>query len=698
MKDMKDKKSKIGFPKEFAIYIPKMSSEEQRILEEQKKNFQIDDSLVKVRDYVIGLLPNLPTPSDFLVFALGKILFSISDYDALTILEEEFSCQGLDLWKIRLLLRRGLSEEAIKRASAIFKKEDISFAFKLHSLRSIANGYLNLGNHEQCRIYLNELFEVSLTSPKLSADDKPIINDILLEAHKDNFFLNRYSDEKIKLENKINVALQISADLGDRNHLGSFYYLMALLQRDSGKLDDSIKYSNQAIALFKETGNVSLLYASKGNLGTINVIKGNLDEAESIYIEILKTFRNLEENRFTALSIKSLGNIAIERGNYEEAIEKYHESLNIIEQLNLKEPYQYCILAELFLQTGRLSDFEILIKNLEEEVRGLPSSTIEAYILFLKGLNEIKKLNYGKASEYFSKALVIADRRGSRELSAKILMNTILLNINKYDVEKNVEELDLAIQNISHILPYFIESNLIKEQVALRLLEGKIFAIKQEHSPSFNSLQKARDLLQHYKNKQLLQMVNKYLEALNNLESSEELVSLEWVNEPFRSDVYSLEDIGIRYMQRSHVQIEIAPLALILLHRSGIPLRSFVISKRTVKDQLLFGGFIVAIRDMLSELFEGQKSQMLVITYGNYKIIIEAHPKGFSSVAISANDSFSLRRKIHQLTEKLSEAEIPRQYYGDLSQQLSTYIDKEVESLFGPYLVYSDAIQTNFKE
>ncbi|MCG3225254.1 MAG: tetratricopeptide repeat protein, partial [Candidatus Heimdallarchaeota archaeon] len=491
-----------------------------------------------MRNYLIELFPNIPSPSDFLIFALGKILFSISDYDTLNTLDEEFSYQGLALWKIRLMLRRGLSEEAIKKASEFFKKEDINPSFKLHSLRSIANGYLNLGNHEQCKIYLDELFEGSLTSPKLSAEDKPIINDILLEAHKDNFFLNRYSDEKIKLENKINVALQIATDLGERNHLGSFYYLMALLQRDSGKLDDSIKYSNQAIALFKETGNKSLLSAAKGNLGTINVIRGNLDEAESLYVDILVTFRNLKENRFTALAIKSLGNIAIERGNYDEAIEKYQEALNLIEKLNLKETYQYCILAELYLQTGRLNDFEILIQNLEEEVRGSHSSIIEAYILFLKGLNDVKKLNYGKASEYFSKALVIADRQGRGELSAKILMNKILLNINKYDVDKNLEEIDLAILNISHILPYFIESNLIKEQVALRILEGKILAIKQDHSRSFNSLQKARDLLQHYKNKQLLQMVNKYLEALNNIKSQEELASLAWVNEPFRSDVY----------------------------------------------------------------------------------------------------------------------------------------------------------------
>ncbi|MBY9001030.1 MAG: tetratricopeptide repeat protein [Candidatus Heimdallarchaeota archaeon] len=695
---MKDKESKVGFPKEFAIYIPKMSLDEQNIFKEQEKNYKIDDSLVKVRNYLIELIPNLPSPSDYLIFALGKILFSISDYDTLNALDEEFSYLGLSLWKIRLLLRKGLSEEAIKKASKIYANEDNDLSFKLHSLRSIANGYLNLGNYEQSKIYLTEIFEDALTSPKLSAEDKPIINDILLEAHKDNFFLNRFSEEKIKLENKINVALQIATDLGERYHLGSFYYLMALLQRDAGKIDEAIQYSNQAIALFNEIGNRSLLSASKGNLGTINVIKGKLDEAESIFLEILETFRNLDEKRFIALSIKNLGNIVIERGNYDEAIEKYQEALNIMEELNLKETYQYCVLAELYLQTGRLSDFEILINNLDEEMRSSPSSIIESYILFLKGLSDVKKLNYGQASEFFSKALVISDSQGRGELSAKILMNTILLNINKYDVEKKLEDLELATQNINHILPYFIENKLMKEQVALRLLEGKIFAIKKDHSRSFNSLQKARDLLQHNKNKHLLRIVNKYLEDLNKPENKENLSNVEWVNEPFRSDVYNLEDIGMRYMQRSHVQTGITPLALILLHRSGIPIRSFVISKRTVKDQLLFGGFIVAIRDMLSELFEEQKSQMLVITYGNYKIIIEAHPKGFSSVAISANDSFSLRRKIHQLTEKLSEVEIPRQYYGEVSTQLSDYIDQEVESLFGSSMVYSDAIQTNFKE
>ena len=146
-------------------------------------------------------------------------------------------------------------------------------------------------------------------------------------------------------------------------------------------------------------------------------------------------------------------------------------------------------------------------------------------------------------------------------------------------------------------------------------------------------------------------------------------------------------------MRRSHVKVDQTPMALIILHRSGIPLRSYVILKRAVKDQLLFGGFITAIKDMLTELFEEQRSHMMVITYGNHKIVIEAHPKGFSSVAISAFDSFSLRRKIHQLTENLAKLEIPKQFYGEISEDLSQVIDEEVKTLFGSTLIFSDAIK-----
>jgi tetratricopeptide (TPR) repeat protein len=670
-----------------------MDSEEQQLLKESENNFQTKDSLLKVRDFLVDLVPSLSTPSELFLFAMGKILYYISDYETLDALLEQFEGDGIKLWKIRVSLERGFNEDALKESSIIKEKEKISVLFKLQAIRSIAKGYLNLGNYEQCKIYLNELFERGLKTQKLPKEEKKVINDILLDGHKDSFFVNRYVEEKIKLENKINVAIHIARDLKERNNIATFYYLMALLERDGGKLEDSYLQTHYAIEIFNQTGNKNLLAAAKGNLGTIDVIKGDLKNAEKIFNEILEIFSGLEDNRYIALTVKSLGNIAIEKGDFEEAIEKYKEALNMIERMNLKEPYQYCVLAELYLQTNKDNDYEIIINSLDEEIRANPSPTIESYILFLKGIKSIKSLNYGQAEQSLKNALLIADRLGRGELSAKILMNLILLSIGRYDVEKNLEFLQTALLNLDQLLPYFIENKLLREQIALYLLQGKIQAIREDYIKSFNSLQKAKDLLLDQKNKQLLQIVVKRIEDVSSLIPKKVKKKIDWIEEPFRKDMSDLSEFGLKHMQKSHVEIDISPLALIILHRSGIPLRSYVILKRTVKDQLLFGGFIVAVKDMLSELFEEQKSQMLVITYGNHKIVIEAHPKGFSSVAVSAYDSFSLRRKIHQLTDKLAELNIPKQFYGELPEGLGETIDEEVNNLFGQTLVFSDTLK-----
>jgi len=692
---MNERGNKVGFPREFSIYLPILDKSEQEELNSYKEDFRVEDSLIKVSKFLLDFVEKQENPSANLLFSIGKILFSISDNSSLENFNKN-SHYSIKLWQIRLLLEKGMNEVAIRLASEIKDIEDIHPFFRLHAIRSVAFGYLNLGNYEQCRINLNTLFEEAFTSQKLPTDQKKILNDILLDSHADNFFLNRYVEEKIKLENKINLALHIATDLGERNHIAKFCYLLALLNRDSGKIEESLTMSEKAKSLFESTGNQLFLAAVRGNIATLNIVTGNLDAAEKEFTGLLDIFKDLEANRYLALTIKSLGDIAIERGLFDEAIEKYEEALKIIEKLNMKETYHYCTLAELYLQTNRLKDFEIFLNSIEEEIRTNPFPIIESYLFLLKGMYSVTKLNYGQAVEEFSKALVIADKHGSGELSAKILMNLVLMQLENYDLEKDKKILGLTLNNLNDLIPYFSENKLVKEQVALYLLQGKILALQENYTRSFNRLQQAKELASENNLPQLQQLIESKIEQINLLFPIEEVKEIDWVKEPFRKDIATLEEVGLRHMQKSYVDFDASPLALIILHRSGIPLRSYVILKRAVKDQLLFGGFIVAVRDMLTELFEEQKSKMLCITYGNHKIIIEAHPKGFSSVVVSALDSFSLRRKIHQLTDKLSQIDIPKQFYGELSEEVNNAIDAEVQELFGPHLVFSDAIKVDF--
>ena len=693
---MKDDGNIIGFPKEFSIYLPILSHTEQIEIMKENDLFYINDSLEKVATFLQKNLDSISTPSDNFLFTFGSILFMISNYNEIESLTKKYSSIGIELWLIRVNLERGYNVDAIKKATEIKENKDISLIYRLHLLRSIAYGYLNLGNYEQCRIFLNFLFEEALTSQKLPQEEKPIVNEILLDGHRDHFFVSRYVEERIKLENKLNVALHIATELENRYQIARFYYLLALIQRDSGKIEESHDLTHKALELLIQTGNRSLLAAVEGNLGTLNIILGQYNEATDIFTDILEVFRKLGCNRFISLTIKSLGEIALCRGEYEEAIKKYEEAIKILEELNIKESYQYCTLAELYLQTGKLNEFEVIIQSIENEILSNPSPIINSYLLNLKGMFNARKLNFGIAETNFVKALEIADEQGRGELSAKILMNIILLYLSKYDLEKDKKILDSTLNTLNYILPYFAENRLYKEHAVMFLLQGKIYAIKEEFSKAFNSLQQAREITIIDKNKQLMTLIENRINQLNKIFPDKQIEGIEWINEPFRKEISNLEEIGIRNMQKSYVELEVLPLALIILHRSGIPLRSYVILKKAVKDQLLFGGFIVAVKDMLSELFEEQKSQMLVITYGNHKIIIEAHLKGFSSVAVSALDSFSLRRKIHQLTDKIASLNIPKQFYGELDPDISDSIDAEVKNLFGTNLVFSDAIKVDF--
>ncbi len=74
----------------------------------------------------------------------------------------------------------------------------------------------------------------------------------------------------------------------------------------------------------------------------------------------------------------------------------------------------------------------------------------------------------------------------------------------------------------------------------------------------------------------------------------------------------------------------------------------------TVSDDLLFGGFVSAIRHLMDELFIDQKHGVLSIDHGQYKLLIEFSSSDFSIAVIALRDSFMLRRKMHRLVEHLT--------------------------------------------
>ena len=58
----------------------------------------------------MDFVPEQTDPSDFLLFAFGKILFSVGDFETLESLSSQYESKSFELWRARMLIRKGENE------------------------------------------------------------------------------------------------------------------------------------------------------------------------------------------------------------------------------------------------------------------------------------------------------------------------------------------------------------------------------------------------------------------------------------------------------------------------------------------------------------------------------------------------------------------------------------------------------------
>ncbi|UJG40988.1 MAG: tetratricopeptide repeat protein [Candidatus Heimdallarchaeum aukensis] len=687
-----------SFPREYSHYIPLFTREEQDLINNFSSKVNKDTSMGILKDILLDILDNLSSPSLYFLYSLGKVLFISSNYNLLEELNKKYKSESLELWWGNALIRRTENDKVINLALKILNKNPEEKIIRLHCYALLANAYANMESENQYRHYMQELYHESIIFHRDLDKEKIVINDILLFAHAIDIWKERISAPLLKLENKIDVAFQIAKELGDRYHLGRLYNIRGVIYRYVGRISDSFEFINKAINYYKAVGARRGVAAAKANLATIYTIKNELDKAEKLLKESLSIFLEVGDYKNQSLIHSSLGEIAIAKGDYHSALELYEESVSILEQINAHELQVYCSLGELYYFLGNKEKMKIIMKFLQETDKKKEGFVYGYYNLF-KALLEIDNMNYGKANEYLEKALSISDTRGTGFFSAKILLQLSLINIKQYDSFQEKEYLEKAKQYINDLEPFYEELNKTIEHVIILLVLSKIYAVMEEYTKSFNILQKAKDRLNLSKKER---KKDKYYHLIENrIKELEEIFSkakteTSFQNETFQYEIKEMESISIRQISEYEKELRTSILALLIVHPSGIPLMNYTLKRSSqFRDELMFGGFIVAVKDMIEELFSNpMQSKVMVISYGNNKIIMEHSPKrNFSVIILSSKDSFILRRKIHRLTQNLQDIELPQQYIGELTPKTASRINEEVKNVFGENLMlYEGAV------
>jgi serine/threonine protein kinase/tetratricopeptide (TPR) repeat protein len=276
-------------------------------------------------------------------------------------------------------------------------------------------------------------------------------------------------------------------------NLGSYY-------SDHAKYDDALKSTNDALTLFRDIGDEAMQALCLNNLGTIRGYMGNFQDALTYYQQAYQIREKLKLTDDMAQSLQNLAETSVDLGQYDLAVSQYLKSLEI--RRNGGDQSGVAIdssgIGALYAKQGKygsaisalqesLKDFQaandhswLMVeatarygnvlsevgrwdegqKSLQDAIKlaaDVKNDTVLAQALNYLGDSYFYSGDYANAREQYDKALQVATRGKSRELTAVTRFDLAKLNVVQGrpaaaipDLKKLVEEADsLGLKELS---------------------------------------------------------------------------------------------------------------------------------------------------------------------------------------------------------------------------------------------------------
>ncbi len=137
--------------------------------------------------------------------------------------------------------------------------------------------------------------------------------------------------------------LELARKAGERQLLATLLYDLSDTFYKSARLDESLKYAQEADILFKQVG--STFNLAPFTFANIAWLEGDLDRAESLYVEMREQLGLLGEKNIGIMAAGYLGMLAMERGNLDQARIYYEECLRVSRELNRLETIAYSLVS-----------------------------------------------------------------------------------------------------------------------------------------------------------------------------------------------------------------------------------------------------------------------------------------------------------------------------------------------------------------
>jgi tetratricopeptide (TPR) repeat protein len=635
-------------------------------------------SEIILNSYYEGILPSSPG----IIHLLCKLNYFASNYSSIEKIAQKHQTAASCLWNARLLIDKFLLSEVKLELKRIEEEFELSLLEKayLHNLRV---RYV-LSTSDYPKSIKEGKKALSMLDTISDPSTRKLIHQTLLHVYISLAYAYRYFGEIDKASEVIDVGYSHALDFDDKFIQGRVLNIKGLIAERRGEYDHAWDLYTQGYDILLETGDFRTATVTRDNRAELNLYKGNFNEALNDMLAGLEFWKLKDHKRNLIIVMINISKTYLGLRDLEKTYYHANNARNLIKETDVREVWMMCELAGIFLSANNIEKCEDCL-NLAASLLSLAKSPFElAYFNIVQGGLELKKLNLGLAEDRLNKGLNEVVNLDLIELVVRALFTLVELQITKFTMTGNKDELVIADQQIRDLDILFSNSDLIKESFELLLVRATLAKVQLDYEKSLELLNRAIEISQKANYKGLFQTAIEQKEQLLKewtADTTDKSHIIDELNEEMRKldEVYQL--ISGRKLKTSESSV---PTALMVILPGGIPLFTYDFNDQKLKDfgeSLIISGLLRAINDLSSEIHSlNKKTSLKGIKYQEHSILLEVNNQILFALITSA-ETFEQRHMLRIFANELvqeSHLFVYPQKITELSIQTFLRITKDI--------------------
>ncbi len=673
-------------PNEIALYFPFFTEKEQQFILSNieggiEKNLEVGSEVL--------LKTITAEQSETFLLILGRTLFHAGKTREIKEIYEKHKQRTIGYWYVYSLI----DERAIEQAKEILEtlkteqeegcSTEVLFKYYLNAL--IAYFIADHKNYESNR---ENIYNFPLCVTRKASHN--VFNKLIIAYMLvlDFYYLKEY-DNLLVSRQKLDSLHTIMKSIDDQILNTLFHNSLGLFELEKGNFTLAYSLFLKSNTIASNIKEVRIQSFVSMNLTDLFISIGRLKEAEEYCNkanELYKIWLNKEVGKHFYLSKKS--EIETARGNFVKALELLENAKELIENgtfLDKKITIKY---IELLLYTNKINEAKVMLEAFVKTNRLQKlNPLIEPNIHFMRGYLSYLEQDYGDALLELKKTLEYTDKLGNEQITFKTLILISVVFMKKYNITKSLDDLTESDKCFDDLINFLEEKGKLDHGIFLYLTRSKIKMMLDEDETALKIIKEGEKHIRAHFPAQYEEFKEKLNEIQVLFERNEETAhikeSITFEEEEFKT----ILSLAWRESTKVITPTQDKPLAIMIFHLSGLPLRSYLSKEVKLSDDLLFGGLISAIKNITIELFKNRTSQDLSIQHGDLRILLE-FSNNFTVAVIASRDSFLIRKKMNNLVKQLDYHGKIKPSIRELGDLETIEIDKIVESIFGIKALY----------